>query len=134
MKIVYQGAEVETSAATVAGFLAERGVDAAKALVEYKGEVHASGEGLDALREAIASRLAAHAASGDEPQAEASARRGELLGAAREALMRAVEGLPDLVLAANGTRAAAESLGRLAGKVYADDLLDSLFSRFCIGK
>ena len=30
--IVYQGAEVETSAATVAGFLAERGVDAAKAL------------------------------------------------------------------------------------------------------
>lgn len=49
MKIVYQGAEVETSASTVAGFLAERGVDAAKALVEYKGEVHASGEGLDAL-------------------------------------------------------------------------------------
>ena len=52
----------------------------------------------------------------------------------REALMRAVEGLPDLVLAANGARAASESLGRLAGKVYADDLLDSLFSRFCIGK
>ena len=93
-----------------------------------------TGEGLDALREAIASRLAAHAASGDEPQAEASARRGELLGAAREALMRAVEGLPDLVLAANGARAASESLGRLAGKVYADDLLDALFSRFCIGK
>ncbi|MBR0067088.1 MAG: tRNA uridine-5-carboxymethylaminomethyl(34) synthesis GTPase MnmE, partial [Kiritimatiellae bacterium] len=62
------------------------------------------------------------------------ARRGELLGAAREALARAAEGLPDLVLAANGARAAAESLGRLAGKVYADDLLDSLFSRFCIGK
>ncbi len=93
-----------------------------------------TGEGLDALREAIASRLAAHAASGDEPQAEASARRGELLGAAREALARAAEGLPDLVLAANGARAAAESLGCLAGKVYADDLLDSLFSRFCIGK
>ena len=93
-----------------------------------------TGEGLDALREVIASRLAARAASGDEPQAEASARRGELLGVAREALARAAEGLPDLVLAANGARATAESLGRLAGKVYADDLLDSLFSRFCIGK
>ena len=93
-----------------------------------------TGEGLDALREAIASRLAARAASGDEPQAEASARRGELLGAAREALVRAEKGLPDLVLAANGARAASESLGRLAGKVYADDLLDALFSRFCIGK
>ena len=49
MNIVYQGIEVETSAATVAGFLAEKGVDAARALVEYKGEVHAAGAGLDAL-------------------------------------------------------------------------------------
>ena len=93
-----------------------------------------TGEGLDALKAEIAARLAARAASSDEPQAEASARRGELLGAAKEALARAAEGLPDLVLAANGARAAAESLGRLAGKVYADDLLDALFSRFCIGK
>ena len=49
MKIVYQGMAVETSAATVAGFLAEKGVDAARALVEYKGEVHAAGAGLDGL-------------------------------------------------------------------------------------
>ena len=93
-----------------------------------------TGEGLDALKAAIAARLAARAASGDEPSANAAARRGELLGAAQAALSRAAEGLPDLVLAANGARAAAESLGRLAGKVYADDLLDALFSRFCIGK
>ena len=93
-----------------------------------------TGEGLDALREAIAARLAARAASADEPSADAAARRGELLGAAQEALARAAAGLNDLVIAANGARAAAESLGRLAGKVYADDLLDALFSRFCIGK
>ena len=93
-----------------------------------------TGEGLDALKEAIAARLAARAETVDEPSADASARRGELLGAAQAALARAVEGVPDLVLAANGARAAAESLGRLAGKVYADDLLDALFSRFCIGK
>ena len=93
-----------------------------------------TGEGLDALKEAIAARLAARAETVDEPSADASARRGELLGAAQAALARAAEGVPDLVLAANGARAAAESLGRLAGKVYADDLLDALFSRFCIGK
>ena len=93
-----------------------------------------TGEGLDALKEAIAARLAARAETVDEPSADASARRGELLGAAQAALARAAEGVPDLVLAANGARAAAESLGRLAGKVYADDLLDTLFSRFCVGK
>ena len=93
-----------------------------------------TGEGLDALKEAIASRLAARAEAVDEPSADASARRGELLGAAQVALARAAGGVPDLVLAANGARAAAESLGRLAGKVYADDLLDTLFSRFCVGK
>ena len=93
-----------------------------------------TGEGLDALKEAIAARLAARAAVADEPSATSAARRGELLGVAREGLARATEELPDLVLAANGVRAAAESLGRLAGKVYADDLLDALFSRFCIGK
>ena len=93
-----------------------------------------TGEGLDVLKAAVAARLAARAAAGDEPPADASARRGELLGAAREALARASEGFPDLVLAANGARMAAEALGRLAGKVYADDLLDALFSRFCVGK
>jgi len=93
-----------------------------------------TGEGLDALKEAIAARLAARAASRDEPSADAAARRGELLGAAQEALARAAAGPEDIVIAANGARAAAESLGRLAGKVYADDLLDALFSRFCIGK
>ena len=93
-----------------------------------------TGEGLDSLKAAIAARLAAHAAVADEPSATSAARRGELLGVAREGLVRAAEELPDLVLAANGVRAAAESLGRLAGKVDADDLLDALFSRFCIGK
>lgn len=93
-----------------------------------------TGEGLDGLKSAIAARLSERAASGDEPSADAAARRGELLGSALDALERARGSLPDLVLAANGTRSAAESLGRLAGKVYADDLLDALFSRFCIGK
>jgi tRNA U34 5-carboxymethylaminomethyl modifying GTPase MnmE/TrmE len=31
-------------------------------------------------------------------------------------------------------RSAAEALGRILGKVYSEDLLDALFSRFCVGK
>lgn len=49
MKIVYQGGVVETPAATVAAFIASRGIDAAAAIVEYEGEVYAPGADLDAL-------------------------------------------------------------------------------------
>ena len=49
MKIVYQGQSVETTAATVAEFLSARGVDPAKAIVEYGGEVYAPGADLASL-------------------------------------------------------------------------------------
>ena len=93
-----------------------------------------TGEGLDALKAAIAARLAARAADADEAPAGVAARRGERLAAAKAALSRARESFPDIVLAANGMREAAESLGLLTGKVYSEDLLESLFSRFCVGK
>ena len=40
----------------------------------------------------------------------------------------------DLVLAGNAVRSAAELLGEAIGATYSDDLLDRLFSRFCVGK
>jgi tRNA modification GTPase len=40
----------------------------------------------------------------------------------------------DLVIAANELRMAAEALGRIVGRVYTDDLLEAIFSRFCVGK
>jgi tRNA modification GTPase len=40
----------------------------------------------------------------------------------------------DLVIAANELRVSAEALGRIVGRVYSDDLLESIFSRFCVGK
>jgi tRNA modification GTPase len=40
----------------------------------------------------------------------------------------------DLVLAANELRVAAEALGRITGRCYSEDLLDTIFSRFCVGK
>ena len=49
MKIKYQGDAVDTTAKTVVEFLSARGVDPAKAIVEYGGEVYAPGADLSAL-------------------------------------------------------------------------------------
>ena len=49
MKVVYQGSAVETTAKTVAEFLSAQGVDHAKAIVEYGGEVYAPGADLASL-------------------------------------------------------------------------------------
>ena len=49
MKIKYQGEAVDTTAKMVAEFLSARGVDPAKAIVEYGGEVYAPGADLSSL-------------------------------------------------------------------------------------
>ena len=39
-----------------------------------------------------------------------------------------------VVFAASSLRAALELLGTATGRIYEDELLDRIFSRFCIGK
>lgn len=46
MKIVYQGRPEETACPSLAGYLAAKGVDAAKAIVECAGEIYAPGADL----------------------------------------------------------------------------------------
>jgi tRNA modification GTPase len=77
--------------------------------------------------------------SGDEGDLLTStlARCGESLSLSLEALTRAAEfsaqrGGEELV--AFELRRGLEALGEIAGVVYTDDLLDRIFSRFCIGK
>jgi tRNA modification GTPase len=92
-----------------------------------------TGEGLPELRAAIADRLEKLAAKGEEASgADVTTRQKELLQIAADALARVDVG--DLVVAANEARVAAESLGKILGKVYTEDLLESIFSRFCVGK
>ena len=92
-----------------------------------------TGEGLPELRAAIAARLERLAAKGSEANgADVTTRQKEQLEIAAAALARA--DVRDLVVAANELRTAAEALGRILGKVYSCDLLDSIFSRFCVGK
>ncbi len=96
-----------------------------------------TGDGLEDLKNEIAARLAKLATKdAEETGADVTTRQKECLLSAREALDRATAALDsaDWVVAANELRAAAESLGRLLGKVYSEDLLDALFSRFCVGK
>ena len=91
-----------------------------------------TGEGLAALRQRIAERLAALAAKGSEEIGDVTARQTSQLETAAQSLSGVDVGDP--VLAANALRQAAEAIGRIVGKTYSDDLLEELFSRFCVGK
>ena len=93
-----------------------------------------TGEGLKTLKAAMAERLAAQVARGDEESgADVTTRQKELLVRAADALRRAASAA-DLAVTANEVRTAASEIGRIVGKTYSDDLLDALFSRFCVGK
>ena len=100
-----------------------------------------TGEGLDALRRAIVVALESRLETADADAADGglSAAATSALSAARAAIDARIPppsaGLPlDLVLAGNAMRTAAEQVGSLVGAVYSEDLLDNLFSRFCVGK
>ena len=92
-----------------------------------------TGEGLDALRGAIAAELARRAdeACADSAEGDPAGGDAAALAEARAALS-SVPG--DLVLLANALRTASEAIGEAIGAEYSSDLLDALFSRFCVGK
>ena len=96
-----------------------------------------TGEGLEDLKRAIVAKLeekVGRADSGGAPQGDVVALREALalLGGGCET--RGMRPGEDLVLLANAVRAAAERLGTAVGATYSADMLDNLFSRFCIGK
>ena len=87
-----------------------------------------TGEGLDALKRELAAAVEKLVAT--RPEAAGDPR----LSAMVEALRLLGEETADLVLLGNALHAAAERLGAALGAVYSSDLLDALFSRFCVGK
>ena len=90
-----------------------------------------TGEGLDALKQAIVDKLVKRAEAFDEEQSMESR-----AAAYHEALSLLTSDAPaaDLVLLGNALHRACEILGAEFGAVYSEDLLDRLFSRFCVGK
>ena len=90
-----------------------------------------TGEGLDELRRALGARLAELTESGEDSGEDRTAfDQSPLLLAAAQ--LPAV--LDDLVLAGGALRRVCETLGAALGATYSADLLDNLFSRFCVGK
>ena len=97
-----------------------------------------TGEGLDELKREIVAKLKEKAETSvvDLPEGNFVALREALT------LLETGEGQEtgdgrreeDLVLTANAVRAATERLGAAIGVTYSSNLLDNLFSRFCVGK
>ncbi|WP_378946424.1 tRNA uridine-5-carboxymethylaminomethyl(34) synthesis GTPase MnmE [Mesorhizobium sp. ANAO-SY3R2] len=94
----------------------------------------ATGENVDTLLELIGSR--ARAAAGQRGEVLPSRlRHVELLNAALQHLNDALEAHHEaLELRAEDLRLASDRIGRLSGAVDVEDLLDVIFSQFCIGK
>jgi tRNA modification GTPase len=96
----------------------------------------ATGAGLDALERRIAD-IVRERLSGDEPPLITRARHRVLVEQALGHVERALEGARIGVgaeLVSEDLRLAARALGRITGAVDAEDLLDRIFSDFCIGK
>ncbi|MGD9646497.1 MAG: tRNA modification GTPase [Pirellulales bacterium] len=96
-----------------------------------------TGAGIDALHAALVRQVAAHVAERAPGTVQSTATRCRAsLQAAAAALANAAQleaGDGDELLAAE-VRLALEVLGAVTGAVYTEDLLDRIFSRFCIGK
>lgn len=96
-----------------------------------------TGEGIDALRQAILDRVCGGAAEGDDGHVVTSERHRALLQQAADAVLRASVGVeqarPTEVLAID-IRDAAHALAEIAGEAVGEEVLDTLFRRFCIGK
>lgn len=94
-----------------------------------------TGDNIDGLVRAIGGMLAT-TDSTDIPGISSRHRRevAKAIEAVSEARSRLADGAEGLVLAAEWLRVAADSLGRITGRIWSEELLDTIFGRFCVGK
>jgi tRNA modification GTPase len=96
-----------------------------------------TGEGIDTLRVRLREAVLTAAAADSEMVAGTAVRCRESLRLAAECLDRARRLVQDALgeeLVAAELRVALDELGKVVGAVYTDDVLERIFSRFCIGK
>jgi tRNA modification GTPase len=96
-----------------------------------------TGQGVEELKDAIKERVWAGEIRAEMLQVMINARHQDALRRARAATERTAEALSinlSLELAALDLRIAANAVGEIVGKTSTEDLLDSIFSQFCIGK
>ena len=97
----------------------------------------ATGEGLGELRRRIVVALGGQVAGEELGVAATAARCGDAIGRASAGLANAAELLDRRAgheWVAGEIRVALQAIGEVTGEIYTDDILDRVFSRFCIGK
>jgi tRNA modification GTPase len=97
----------------------------------------ANGAGLEALKDAIRALVWSGAIHAEMLPAMINARHQDALRRSREATHRAVEALESnltLELVAFELRVAVNAIGEIVGQTTTEDLLDAIFSQFCLGK
>jgi tRNA modification GTPase len=96
-----------------------------------------SGAGLESLKDTIKSLVWSGEIRADMLQVMINSRHQDALRRAREATENTVASFMDgqtLEIAAMELRIATDAIGEVVGKTSTEDLLDSIFSQFCIGK
>jgi tRNA modification GTPase len=90
------------------------------------------GDGIAALRDHLVQWAATVTRPGEPPLLTNARHRAAFQDAA--AALTDAANTSDTVLRAESLRRAARAFGRIAGRVDVDDVLDRIFSQFCIGK
>jgi tRNA modification GTPase len=96
-----------------------------------------SGTGIETLKDAIKNLVWSGKVGAEMLQVAINSRHQDALNRARSAARRAADALANdatLELVAMDLRIAANAVGEIVGKTTTEDLLDSIFSAFCIGK
>jgi tRNA modification GTPase len=96
-----------------------------------------TGQGIELLKDTIKERVWSGEVRGEMLEAMINSRHQEALSRGREAVGRALEGLrreQTLELVAMELRIGVNAIGEIVGKTTTEDLLDAIFSQFCIGK
>jgi tRNA modification GTPase len=96
-----------------------------------------TGKGIEEVKDAIKEKVWAGEIQAGMWQVMINSRHQDALQRGREGIGRTAAALRDglgLELAALDLRIAANAVGEIVGKTTTDDLLDAIFSQFCIGK
>jgi tRNA modification GTPase len=96
-----------------------------------------TGEGLEALKDTIKEAVWAGEIRAEMLEVMLNARHQDAIRRAREATGRAIAALSaaaGLELVAAELRLAARAVGEVVGQTTTEDLLDAIFSQFCLGK
>ncbi len=92
-----------------------------------------TGDGMSQLRDALVNRLSVDPTGPSSVVGSTAARTSQALERTESRLVAAAE-VEDELLVAVEIREALDQLGSVMGTVYTEDILDQVFSKFCIGK